>query len=692
MAEGEGLSKEDLQKTQLQMEANIKLLSQYREEALELDRESIRRIKEEIKLAEQKLELLKKTKGYSEEDAKLLEDSIRKQKNLLKIYKEQGTAFGYILNNTQAIGRNIIEFTRSTAQQFVLAEKIAKVYKGLGKDIGMTGKNGMLLEKSFKGALPSVIEMGMSADELATIYQDISKQSGRVSTLTSKDAETIASIGASMSLSANEAGEMSESFMLMGLSTEKIEENILETYKSAQSMGLNATKVIKVLQQNIGAMQSYSFKGGVKGMTEMAKQAVKMRLDVSDVLQMADKFYQPEAAIEAAANLQMLGGDIAEAFGDPFETMYLARNKPEELAKKLGDMTENMMQFNEETGEYEFPAEVRMQLKAAGEQLGINTDKMIEMARQTSKIKDIKMKFSSVGDDDMRENLASLAKYSEEKGKFVIEHDGKELGLDQITDGMAEEIMKENQSSDENLKDIALNTQVMSERLKNFEEASITKVATATNLYEIMADKVFAEDGVFGKMKEGVEAFVNPYIEKAKMFFQEEVSSTDMSNFNDTLSAMGDLAKEIKDGVIKNLQDLNEKLRETINVINDLGGGADTNVITEDALDMVSMPGSGGRVMTGSFGSLSLDDRDLVVAGDPNKLLGGNSSGVPSKIEFGNINISGRLEVVSPDGSTSNLDMSSIKPQIEKMIINQLNGSFRNGGVTSSKERTDYMG
>ena len=99
---------------------------------------------------------------------------------------------------------------------------------------------------------------------------------------------------------------------------------------------------------------------------------------------MADKFYQPEAAIEAAANLQMLGGDIADAFGDPFETMYLARNKPEELAKKLGDMTENMMQFNEETGQYEFPAEVRMQLKSAGEQLGINTNKMIDMARQTS--------------------------------------------------------------------------------------------------------------------------------------------------------------------------------------------------------------------------------------------------------------------------------------------------------------------
>ena len=72
--------------------------------------------------------------------------------------------------------------------------------------------------------------------------------------------------------------------------------------------------------------------------------------------------------------------------------MYMARNKPEELAKRVGEMTENMMQFNAETGEYEMPAEVRMQLKAAGDQLGINTEKMVEMARMTSKIKDIKMK------------------------------------------------------------------------------------------------------------------------------------------------------------------------------------------------------------------------------------------------------------------------------------------------------------
>ncbi len=102
--------------------------------------------------------------------------------------------------------------------------------------------------------------------------------------------------------------------------------------------------------------------------------------------------------------------------------------------------------------------------------------------------------------------------------------------------------------------------------------------------------------------------------------------------------------------------------------------------------------GSNGKVLTGKFGSIGLDDRDMVISGDPNKLMGGNSSGTPSKMEFGNLNITGRIEVVSPDGSANGMDMSSLKPQIEKMIISHMNGSFRDGGVTSSKQATDYMG
>lgn len=674
---------DDIKKETQELEKQLKLIAEYQEAAGEIDIERVAANKERIKQLEKQLEIYKSNAGYDKEEAKAIEESIKNLKQKLSLYKEQGTAIGYMLRNIQSLGPSMNEFIQNTSAQYVLAEQIAKTYKRLGRDIGMTGANAEDMNRNFKKALPSMIEMGLNGDELATIFRDISESTGRVSTLTDKDAEKIGSIAASMNLSVSEAAKMSESFILMGLSTDKIEENILETYKSAQGMGLNATKVIKVLQLNMNQMQSFSFKSGVKGMSEMAKQAVKMRLDVSDVLQMADKFYQPEAAIEAAANLQMLGGDIAKAFGDPLEMMYLARNSPDELFEKLQSMTENMMQFNETSGEYEFPAEVRMQLKAAGEQLGINTEKMVEMARQTSKIKDIKMKFNMTGlDDDMKENLASLATFSKDKNEFVIKHDGDELGLDEINESMAEEIMKSNQTEAMDLKDIAVNTQVMSEQLKNFNEARKAEIAGLGNIYELTADEIAPQ---LQKMKEGVGNLVDVYIENAEKFLKEEFSGTDKSSFDNAFKEISDLASHIKDGLIPTFGEL----KKTIDVVNAKINNTGPPLVVED---MASLPGSNGRVLTGGFGALSLDNRDLVVAGDPNKLLGGSSSGVSSKMEFGNLNISGRIEIISPDGSSNNMDMASLKPQIEKMIINHMNGTFRDGGISSSKQATDYMG
>jgi hypothetical protein len=57
---------------------------------------------------------------------------------------------------------------------------------------------------------------------------------------------------------------------------------------------------------------------------------------------------------------------------------------------------------------------------------------------------------------------------------------------------------------------------------------------------------------------------------------------------------------------------------------------AETKTIepAQQGQDLVSLPGSNGRVLTGEFGAFSLDDRDLIMAGDPKKMLGdgGNNS------------------------------------------------------------------
>ena len=646
-----------------------------------------KRAKEELKVWEEKLNAA----GANKEQYKEL---IRLAKLQIETSRSQREVLGRIKNEVGVTVNKFTDFVRSTAVQYNYAQQMAKQYKIINRDLGANAHQAELIQRNFKLAAPEVILMGGSIEDMTEMMTTFGDETGRARALTKGELEDITAIAKGVGITAQEATKMTESFDLMGMSSDAMSESLGNVYKESQKLGLNASKVVKEINDNIKTMQGFSFANGVKGMTEMAKQAVKMRLEISDVLAMSDKFYQPEAAIEAAANLQMLGGDIAKAFGDPFETMYLARNKPEELAKRVGEMTENMMQFNEETGQYEMPAEVRMQLKAAGDQLGINVDKMAEMARQSSKIKDIQMKFTSIGDEETRESLAGLAKYSEERGEFVVQHKGDELGLSDITEGMADEILEANKnegkSDSELFKSIAINTQTMSERMENLYESQAARVAGQTNIYEITAGNI--ENTVLKDIGDSFNKLADNFLEKAN--FNEVFDAEDMS----LESFYGQGLKEIEntinaiDGGITKFSDELSKLNEVILHERESYEDPD-NREAEDGGDVVSFPGSNGRLLTGEFGSISLDDRDLVVAGDPNKLLaGGNNSGTPSRMEFGNLNVSGRIEIVSPNGTAMNLDMSTIKPQIEKMIISHMNGSFRDGGVTSSKQATDYMG
>jgi hypothetical protein len=375
-----------------------------------------------------------------------------------------------------SVGQSMKDFVKSTSAQYRLAEQIAEQYKKTGLSIGLSVNNSKGLAKSMKGAMAEISKFGGSLSDAGDIYQNFADNSGRVRILGDEEVSRIYKLGEATQLYGDKASSLMETLDLMGVSNVEAYNRMNDLVKESQELGLNASKVMNVLADNMNSMQSYSFSKGVKGMTQMAKLGVKLRMDVGTMLSMADKFYEPEAAIEAAANLQMIGGDIAKAFGDPFETMYLARNKPEELAEKLQDMTENMMTFNSETGEYEFPAEVRMQLKSAGEQLGINTEKMIEMARQTSKIKDVKdrLSMSNMFDDKEMEGIASMARMQD--GEFVVDmrnEDGEKLtkSIDSLKDGDYEMLLKPPDSEADYMSDMLYNSQTTNERLANIEKS-----------------------------------------------------------------------------------------------------------------------------------------------------------------------------------------------------------------------------
>ena len=587
------------------------------------------------------------------------------------------------------------KFATDTKAQYGYAEKLAESSKTTAVNIGISVGRSQEFTKSFNRATAEVQKFGGSANDVQSIMEEFNEDSGRARIISPEEVSNIFLLTKGLNLTNQSAGALLEKMDLMGVSVNNSNELLNSLTVESQKLGLNASKVVKTLTNNFDTMSSMSFKGGVKGMTEMAKLAVQMRMDVGDMLGMAKKFYNPEEAIQAAAELQLLGGDIAEAFGDPFTLMYEARNKPQELAKRVAKMTENMIQFNEETGEYDLPAEAVQQFEALSKTIGGSSESLIEMARQTAKIKDIKMNVSgNIQDEDMREGLASMARMKD--GKWVVDFDGKEVGIGDIGVDLAEKMLAAPKNEEEAIMEMAYNSMTTNQILENILEAMKTGYVAESNVYEITEDIMRPS---MESLFKGVESQVTNMIEglqktpygKLRENMIEQSKNLGLES-GDTVKKIFelDLSEDLEKLLSENSINFTETLEDILKKIKGLGQYVDRGLTTDEEDDFLSRSGGGVTKFT------SEDDVVGAKKGGPlDKLLdrsfGGNNTSESSKIEFGNLNITGKIELVSPDGSTKEMDMASIKPMLEKTIISHLNGTFRNGGVPSSKESTDYM-
>ena len=652
----------------------------------------------------------------TENDIKALQDQIDKINEQLELMDEnmknvrtsaQGAnkqigETGDLLKDAVGAVKNIStefrKFATDSKQQYEFAEGLAKESKSTAVSLGLAVGRSKEFTKSFNRSSAELAKLGYGASEVSDIMSEISENSGRSRIISPDEVERIGLISKALGMQTDTTANLYERFERMGVSAEDFSEHINNMTKESQKLGLNAKQVAVALQNNMEEMSRHSFKNGVKGMTEMAKLSVQMKMNVGDMLRMSEKFYNPEAAIESVANLQMLGGEVAEAFGDPFETMYLARNKPEELAKKVKDMTDNMMQFNEETGEYELPAEARMQLQAIGKELDLNVDSLIDMSRQSAKIKDITMNVSgNIADEDMREGLASMAKMKD--GKWVVDFDGKEVGIEDIGVDLAEKILAVPKNEEDAIMSMAQNSMTTNQILENILEAMKTGFVAESNVYELTEE--IMRPGMEALMK-GAEDQVTKTIEylqttpygKLREMMLEQAEVLGISSGEGMMKIFeGNFAKELAEA-LKN-PNLEMDIEEILKILKSTAG----EEIIKGAGENVNKKGESDFLSRSDGGVTSFTTEDDVVGakkgGPLDKLLdrafGGNNTSSSSTIEFGNLNISGRIELVSPDGSTKEMDMASIKPMIEKTIINHLNGTFRNGGVPSSKESSDYM-
>jgi len=656
-------------------------------------------ISEQNKLLQDQNKLLEEAGDYYEQNKSLINQQAPALKDNLDKLKETNNSLQDILLVNKGITKTFSEmstesakFSRSTDEWFKKGELLAEQYLKVSKNIGLSEKQSKLVANNFNAAVRESLLLGTSISELEQMMTQFADDTGRARILGEEELENLSLIKEGTGLFETEVASMAEQFDLMGISSQEMVNVLNSAIGSSREMGLNSGKVIKTLQSNFKMMQQYSFASGVKGMTEMAKQAVRMRVDVSEVLQMADKFYQPEAAIEAAANLQLLGGDIAKAFGDPFETMYLARNKPEELAKRVGQMTENMVSFNEQTGEFDFPAEARMQLQAVSKELGIGMDSLTEMTRQTSKIKSIKMNVSgNILDEDMREGIAGMARMKD--GKWVVDfaEGGKTFtkSIDELTSEQAKLVMdqeKENKDKTDTdyLREIALYTQTFSEKVANITESQQFGFAAEMDVYGTTMDAF---------LKDTIDTYK---VESNKMF----TALTDSFGPDGLRGALREkfigadgegVIEEQMRTVFSNMTNAINKSAESGNMsFKELKANAtDISIFTGafgNAGD-IKINGSDGTYVMGPKGSFKLDGQDEYYGKDGGfvagtDLFGGEIKNTSSSVSTSNnnVNINGTIDVRGPQGTIAQFSPDEIK----KLVMRIMAGDDASGGKSSN--------
>lgn len=431
-------------------------------------------------------------------------NSLREEKELLAgIVKEANLAnlayseAGKIWNKLPSLAKSFYSEIRSLA-----AVQMSKDIKKAELSMGILGKQSQFFSKGISKASESTIQLGFGISDIANSQAAYSEEIGRSSMMSELGMEAMAQMAKGTTLGADGAAAMAADMERFGVSVEGSRDLVQETVDIAAKMGVNSTKAIKELTKNLKVAQTFHFKGGIRGMAEMASYAAKMKIDMAGLAGMADKVFRPEGAVEMAARLQTMGGAFAN-LGNPFELMFKARNDFAGFTKDIANATAELAQFNESSGEFEISGLQLDRLREIATITGIGADQLSEMAKAGAKFNRIKSLIPGTFNEKDQELISSLAEMGED-GKYRIRMDGKDVLLTEIKKERLDALRDEKST----LAERAKQSQTFDDAFNNLVDqlkSTLLPFVEALNKYFVKAltdfQKKLIDEGWIDKMK-----------------------------------------------------------------------------------------------------------------------------------------------------------------------------------------------
>jgi hypothetical protein len=429
---------------------------------------------EKIEENEDNLKLVKDSLEHCVELGKLRneisEESIKLEKELHKRIVEGTTALDDQKEKwelrTRAVRKGFKEikegFTQSykalidTLEPWSKAEDEAFKY---ARAVGMSEKaTNRFLSNTVSWAAKNNIGIlfNKSTDELIKMQSKYSEVLGRNVQLTGE--QKLDMLAMEKFLGEDGMADIANNLENFGLGMSDSADFIHKTMNEATKSGIVASKLTKVIRENIKMAQNYTFKNGLEGLTSMAKKAIQLKTDMSFINGFADKVSTVEGAITTGANLQVLGGSYAMG-SDPLSMMYESLNDFEGLFDRAVGMAKGKVFYNNKTKNFEMGAMDRYLMKQAATQMGIDPSKMIDAAfRQASlgRIESAAKENSTISNDpDLMDLVKNLATW--DNGEAVIDLNGKKTRVQDIKESDKQDLIAMQRTDSQNLQDLAVN-------------------------------------------------------------------------------------------------------------------------------------------------------------------------------------------------------------------------------------------
>ena len=350
------------------------------------------------------------------------------------------SGFGIIFN---VIGK-VFNFVSDIWNDF---DKIDHAVRDISVNMGLTSNQMATFSKNTAYAAVETAKLGISVDEVIRLQQSMSEGLGKNLILTREQIKGVAEMAKGTNLGVEGVSTMAEGFSSFGVNLDTMRDRIENVFQSTQKLGLNSSKVIKTISDNLKTAQKYSFKDGSKSLDEMAKRAVSVKMSMESVFGLSEKLFELEGAVELSAQLQVLGGSFA-ALGDPMQLIYQARNDMEGLQKSLIEATKGVAMFDKATGEFKIPSAELHRLRKVAEATGISIDEMtqsaLELAKQDKAMSQLANAFKY--SPEQRQAISNLAQVGKDGVLKIVTSDGTTKALSALNDLEIENILGKSSS------------------------------------------------------------------------------------------------------------------------------------------------------------------------------------------------------------------------------------------------------